>query len=137
MLSRHALLDELPDSHSNLLAVIIDQDIRQAHRIALLATIDGPDETAVAGIELVDAGPLLDPLGTVQSQARLPRHDDVARKSGSQRHPAEAPDGTGNHTDNRSEAPQGQDGCHDFGNGRQAEVSFLKAYATCLEQHHS
>src|SRR5580692_8114274 len=136
MLSRHALLDELPDSPSNLLTVIIDQDIRQAHRMALLATVDRPDETAVAGIELVDAGLLLDHLGAVQSQARLPRHDDVARKSSSERHSAETPDSTGHHTDDRGVAPQAQDGCHDFRNGREAEVGFLQAYAACLEQHH-
>src|SRR5882757_5341623 len=134
--SWNALRNKFPDSGPNLLDIVVDERIGEAGRVTLLAAVDGPDERSITRIELIDTGFLLDHFGTVQAQARLPSHDDVARKPGGEGHSAKAPHGAGDNTDDRSVAPQGQNGRHDFRDGREPEIGFLQTHTACLEQQH-
>ena len=58
--------DRLADRVAQLVGVVDDQRVGQAGSAALLAAVDGPDQGAVGGVELLDAGLLLDDGGTVE-----------------------------------------------------------------------
>ena len=67
-------LDGLPQRRS----VILDQCVGEAGFVALFAAHQAPDQVFVAGVQLVNAGLLLDHLGAIQFKSRLPKDHQIA-----------------------------------------------------------
>src|SRR5580704_16973988 len=71
MPSRNAVRRQRLEGLPERTHVILDQCVREAGFVTLLASHQAPDQVLVAGVELVDAGLLLDYLRAVQFTPRL------------------------------------------------------------------
>ncbi|MNP67040.1 hypothetical protein D3C76_1628230 [compost metagenome] len=96
----------------------------------MLAAGQAPDKGAIARVVFLEPRLLFDHLGTVQAQASLLSHQQVAAQTGGNRHAAKTTDAARYHTDHRLVLAQIDDRRMDIGNGRQAEVGFLQAHTS-------
>jgi hypothetical protein len=78
--------------------------------MSLLASVDRPDQTVIAGVELVDAALLLDDGGSVEPDAGLGGDDEPGAQARGDAHSAERPDGACDNADHRCEGSQIQHG---------------------------
>src|SRR6267378_5541208 len=136
MYRRNALRSEMPDSVGNLVGIVVDESIGQAHRVSLLSAMNCPNECAITRVEFFHPVLLFDHLGTVHSESSFACHNHIAGKSCSERHSPEAANRAGRETDHRSMFSQCQNGGHELGNYRQAKIRLLKTHTTGLEQNH-
>ncbi|KAG1386103.1 hypothetical protein G6F59_017026 [Rhizopus arrhizus] len=116
-------LRERPDGIGHQHLGLVDQ-------VAVLAASHPPDQRAVAGIELFHAANGFDHLRPGQRQPALLGHDHRAAAAGNDAHATERAVATTDqrdHRDARSACIQG--GAHDLGNGNQAGIGFVQAYA--------
>src|SRR5208283_3919191 len=67
-----------PDRCGQLLYIVQDQCICNSHPNSLFTAINCPGQRVVRRVKLLDPGLLLDHLRSVETQSRLPSHDDVA-----------------------------------------------------------
>src|SRR6267378_2736283 len=136
MYRRNALRSEMPDSVGNLVGIVVDESIGQAHRVSLLSAMNCPNECAITRVEFFHPVLLFDHLGTVHSESSFACHNHIAGKSCSERHSPEAANRAGGETDHRGMFSQCQNGGHELGNCRQAKIGLLQTHAAGLEQNH-
>src|SRR5579871_2374568 len=128
--------DKISNGLLEWLDVIFDQRVHEAGLVALLAAHQAPDQTPVAGVQLVNAGLLLDHLRAIQFEPRLREDHQIAAQAGSDGHPAEATDRAGNDADDGYMPAQRDDFGMDLGDHGLAEIGLLQANAAGFKQKH-
>ena len=96
----------------------------------------GPDQRAVAGVELLDAGLLLDDRRAVEPDPALGGDDHARAEPGGDADAAERPDRAGDDADDRCVRAELEHRGADLGDRVEAEVRLLKADAAGLQQQH-
>ncbi len=130
-------IERIDRGHSERGDVVIDDDLRVAGQIAMLAAGRAPHERTVARVELLDAMLRLDHLRPRHAEpAFLGHHERVAAR-GDEAHAAEAADAAADEADHRDAGrARVEQRAHRLGDRDQAGVRLVQPHAARLEQQH-
>ena len=136
MAGRNATCRQSLDGLPQCLGVILDQRVGETGFVALFTAHQAPDQMLVAGVQLIDAGLLLDHFRTIQFHPGLGQDHEIAAQPGRDRHAAEATDHAGDDADDRHVPAQRNDFGMDLGDHGLTEIGLLQPNASRLKQKH-